>query len=333
MLAEHGVAWSVTSRRAVVAAVRDGVVGPGEPARVERRGELLAEAEVSPGRYRPTLACGRDGVMVPIRRQGHQEAATATTSTYDRRGTRLGTTSLGRMPEPGQPGLTLQLAAMLTAVPTAWHATGRSGPRLQFLSDGGRHPQQFFHRVLSRMADPWRPGRRLPWRWALDVFHACEHLGTAAEALSGDSPPAGAWYRRMRGWRRDRPGGVTHVLRSASQHTNHRAMTPSRREAFGRAYRYPRRYARRMGYAARRKARRPIGSGVTEAACQTAFAERLKRSGMTWGIAGGQGIVDWRALVLSGVWDRSFAAYVAAMPLPEPRSSRAGDATTPAIAA
>jgi hypothetical protein len=59
-----------------------------------------------------------------------------------------------------------------------------------------------------------------------------------------------------------------------------------------------------MDYAARKQVRLPIGSGVTEAACKTVFAERLKRSGMTWGIEGGQVIVDLRVLVLSGVWER-----------------------------
>jgi hypothetical protein len=331
--AEHGVSWSVPSLRTVVAAVRDGVAGPGEQARVERLGELLAAADQSSGRYRPTLACGRDGVMVPIRGQGYQEAAAGTVSVHDRRGKRLGTVYLGQMPEPGQARLTRHLIAMLTAVLTAWHATGRSCPRLQFLSDGGHHPQQFFRRVLSRLADPWRPGRSLPWRWTLDFYHACTHLGTVAETLFGDSPEAGAWYRRTRGWLRDRPGGVTDILRSASQHTNHRAMTPGRREAFGKAYRYLRRHARWMDYAACRAARLPIGSGVTEAACKTVFAERLKRSGMTWGVAGGQVIVDLRVLVLSGVWDRSYAAYLAAQPLPEPGSSSLRDTKSPEIAA
>jgi hypothetical protein len=56
-----------------------------------------------------------------------------------------------------------------------------------------------------------------------------------------------------------------------------------------------------MDYAARKKVRLAIGSGVTEAACKTVFAERMKRSSMTWGIASGQVIVDLRVLVLSGV--------------------------------
>ncbi len=88
-----------------------------------------------------------------------------------------------------------------------------------------------------------------------------------------------------------------------------------------------------MDDAACRKARLPIGSGVTEAACKTVFAERLKRSGMTWGLEGGQVIVDLRVLILSAVWERSYTAFVEAMPLPQPESSRLRDAITPEIAA
>jgi hypothetical protein len=72
-----------------------------------------------------------------------------------------------------------------------------------------------------------------------------------------------------------------------------------------------------MQYAAYRRQGLPIGSGVTEAACKTVFAERLKRSGMTWGVAGGQVIVDLRVLVLSGVWNQAHAAYLASRPQPE----------------
>ena len=42
----------------------------------------------------------------------------------------------------------------------------------------------------------------------------------------------------------------------------------------------------------------PIGSGVTEAACKTVFTQRLKQSGMTWKVDGGQRIVDLRVIQL-----------------------------------
>jgi len=331
--AEHGVSWSVTSLRKVVGAVREGVAGPGEQARVGRLLELLTEAEASSGKHRPTLACGRDGVMVPIRDRGYQEAATGTVSVHDRRGKRLGTVYLGRMPEPGQHRLTEQLTAMLMAALTAWHGRGRTCPRLAYLSDGGHHPQEFFRRVLSRMADPWRPGRFLPWAWTLDFFHACGHLWTVAESLFGTSATGWAWFRRMRHWLRDRTGGVANILRSATQQENRRKMPRGRKQEYGKAYRYLRRYARWMNYAACRKVRLPIGSGVTEAACKTVFAQRLKRSGMTWGIDGGQVIVDVRVLVLSGVWDRAYTAYLHAQPLPENVSERPHGTKTLAIAA
>jgi hypothetical protein len=330
---EHGVSWSVASLRKVTQAVRDAVAGPGEQARVDRIVALLAKAEQSSGKHRPTLASGRDGVMVPIRGAGYQEAAAGTVSVHDRRGQRLGTVYLGQMPDPGQPRLTMQLTALLTAVLTTWHGRGQACPRLAYLSDGGNHPQQYFRRVLSRMADPWRAGRFLPWQWTLDFFHACTHLWAAAEALYGESPVKWAWYRRMRHWLRDRRGGVANLLRSARQHWNRRALPPKRQEAFETAYRYLRRHRRWMNYAASKSMRLPIGSGVTEAACKTVFAQRLKRSGMTWGIAGGQVIVDLRVLVLSGVWEQSYATSLTGRLLPEPASHQPQRGKTSPIAA
>ena len=330
---EQGISCSVTTLRKVAKAVRDGVVGPGEQARQDRLVELLTHADRSTGKHRPTLAVGRDGVMVPIRGQGYQEAATGTVSVHDRRGQRLGTIYLGQMPEPGQHRLTKQMTALLTTVIARWHTRNSFCPRLTYLTDGGHHQQQFFQRVLSRMADPWRPGQRLSWQWTLDFFHACTHLWTVAESLFGESPTAWTWYRRMRHWLRDRKNGVTNILRSASQHANNRTMTAGRRKEYGKAYRYLRRYTRWMNYSACRRVKLPIGSGVTEAACKTVFTQRLKRSGMTWGIAGGQVIVDLRVLVLSGVWDRSYAAYLKNQTMPQLASYQPHRRETPRIAA
>ena len=109
---------------------------------------------------------------------------------------------------------------------------------------------------------------------------------------------------------------MTNVLRSATQQENRRTTTRNRRQEYGTAYRYLRRHARWVDDAACRKVRLPIGSGATEAAGETVFAPRLKRSGMTWGIAGGRVIVDLRVLALSGVWDRSYAASLEGPPMP-----------------
>src|SRR4029077_17308836 len=113
---------------------------------------------------------------------------------------------------------------------------------------------------------------------------------------------------------------LANILRSASQQENRRKVTRGRRREYGTAYRYLRRHARWMNYAACKNVRLPIGSGVTEAACKTVFAARLKRSGMTWGIEGGQVIVDLRVLVLSHAWGAAYAGFLKAQSLPVPAS-------------
>ena len=55
---------------------------------------------------------------------------------------------------------------------------------------------------------------------------------------------------------------------------------------------------------------------MTEAACKTVFTQRLKQSGMTWGLEGGQWIVDLRVSQLSGFWPEMYQAYLQAKTLP-----------------
>jgi hypothetical protein len=314
---EHGVTWSVKSVRKVTASLREGLASFRAEAQEAKLLELLGKAFASRGQHRPVLAAGRDGVHVPLRGEGYHEAATATVSVFDRRGQRLGTVYLGRMPEAGQGTLSAQVTALLTGVLAAWHARGRAAPRLAYVTDGGDHPRTYYRQVLRRLPDPWRPGHALAWEWVLDFWHACGYVQHLAEGLFGVGARAWGWFRKWRHWLRDRAQGAAQVLRSAMWHYNHGPRRTKAGEAlFWKGYRYLRRHAPWMRYERYRRQGLPIGSGVTEAACKTVFAERLKRSGMTWGRAGGQVIVDLRLLVLSGVWQPTHAAYLASRPQP-----------------
>jgi hypothetical protein len=71
---------------------------------------------------------------------------------------------------------------------------------------------------------------------------------------------------------------------------------------YDKAYGYLRRHAGWMDYLRYRRLRTPIGSGVTEAACQIVFTQRFKRAGMKWNIDDGQPILDLRVIALSGRW-------------------------------
>lgn len=317
LVQEHNVSWSVKSLRHVTAALRNGLASFREEAQVTRLVALLTQAFASKGQHRPVLAVGRDGVQVPLRHQGYHEGATATVSVLDRRGRRLGTVYLGQMPESGQGVLSDQLTALVTKVLTAWQAQGGVAPRLAYLTDGGHHPKEYYRQVLRHLADPWRPGQKLAWQWVLDFWHACGYVHDVAEALFGAGPKAWVWFAKWRRWLRDRHQGVAQVLRSAMWHYNNgRKRSAAREEGYWQAYRYLRKHAGWMHYATYRRQGLPIGSGVTEAACKTVFAERLKRSGMTWGREGGQVIVDLRVLKLSKVWRPAHQAYLRSRPEP-----------------
>jgi len=63
----------------------------------------------------------------------------------------------------------------------------------------------------------------------------------------------------------------------------------------------------RMRYDQYRRANLPIGSGVVEAACKTLVTQRFKRSGMRWGMTGGQAILTFRSVIQSGRWERAWS--------------------------
>ena len=214
---DHGIKWLTESLRKVTASLSDGLSGFRQEAQEKKILEFLKKAENSTGPHRPVLAVGRDGIMVPMRRGGKQEAATATVSVIDRNGRRVGTVYLGQMPEPGQGTLSDKLTSLLIGVLTKWDGCPL---RHVYITDAGHHPQEYYETVLKKMADPKRPGHLLEWQWIVDFWHACCYLTKLREALFGDSPAGWKWFKRMRHWLRHRKHGIADVLRSATQHWN-----------------------------------------------------------------------------------------------------------------
>ena len=102
LLREHGLQWSNERLRTALAGFRQALLPFVAELQRARLLRWLHQAEQSRGRHRPVLAAGRDGIMIPMRRGGYQEASTATVSVYDRQRRRLGTVYLGQMPEAKQ---------------------------------------------------------------------------------------------------------------------------------------------------------------------------------------------------------------------------------------
>jgi hypothetical protein len=324
---DHGTKWSTTSLRTLLASLSSGLSAFRQPAQEKKILKLLRKAEKSRGPHNPVLVVGRDGIMLPMREGGHQEGSTATISVLDRRGKRLGTVYLGQMPKSGQGILSDQLTSLLNGVLAKWNGCPL---RYVYVTDAGFHPQEYYETVLKRMADQRRPGRFVPWEWIVDFWHACSYLTKLREALFGDLAAGWKWFKRMRHWLRHRKHGITHVLRSASQHWNLvEDPDAARIKQYWEGYLYLRKYARRMAYSRYHSQGKPIGSGVTEAACKTVFTQRLKQSGMTWTVEGGQVIVDLRVLKLSGVWQDAFRSYQRSRQMPQPEQTGSRMRSTP----
>src|SRR5215475_9940752 len=309
---DHGVSWSCTSLRKLLGSLRAGMAPYREVAQVERVLAWIEQARASTGRFRPPLSVGRDGIFVPLRGGVAQEGATATVSVLDRRGARVGTVYLGQMPASGQGTLTDQLTGLLQAI---LQQVDSQLLRLASVSDEGYHPRMYDRQVLQHMVDPRRPWRRLAWRRIVDFSHVCGYVQQLAEAIFGVGDEAQQWAKEMRHVLKTKADGAARMRKSASALRRHRGLR-GQATLYQQAYRYIKTRTQWMRYHSYKCQQLPRGSGITEAACKVVFTQRLKRSGMSWTIAGGQVILDLRVIRLSGVWDAVHRRYLASKPLP-----------------
>ena len=305
---DHGIEWSVPTLRNVMAEVSAGMAPHLHDAQLNQVLAWLERAKHSRGKHPITLAVGRDGIFIPIRKEdGYKEAAVATLSVFDRRGRRLGTVYLGNMPEPYQSTLSDRLTRLLGDV--LRQVKGRL-PRLAYITDAGHHPTWYFNHVLKPMSDPRDLSRRLDWIWIVDFYHASQYVSQMAASLFGDTAQGKAWTRKMCKWLKHKPRGVFRLLHSAAYHHAQRRLSKRAEENYQSAHRYLLEHQAWMDYASYKAKGLPIGSGVTEAACKTVFTQRFKQSGMSWGVESGQTVLDLRLARLSQVWTPAYAAYL-----------------------
>jgi len=299
---DHGVKWSAETLRAVTAEFAAGLEEQRQPSQADQVLAWLKKASRSRGRHRPVLVAGRDGIHLPMRSGAYKEGAAATLTVFDRRGRRLGTVYLGRMPQPGQTTLSQQLTDLIQEVLRRWEGPL---PRLGYVTDGGSHPVSYYRDTLSRMRHP-RTEERLHWQRVVDYYHASGYVAQMAEALFGDSAEGRRWTRRMLKRLKEKDG-IKRVLQAATYYRAERALKGSRCREYLKAYGYLRRNSKRMRYWQYARVGVPLGSGVTEAACKIVFTQRLKQSGMRWEVTSGQVVVTLRVVLLSKVWDQAVA--------------------------
>jgi hypothetical protein len=308
---EYGVGWGVKKLRQLTATLSAAVAEQRLQAQAERLLDWLAEASANTGPHKPVLSVGRDGISLGVRIKGgriFEVATTGTVSVLDRRGRRLGTVYLAYTPESGQGVMSRALTGLLREVLSRWQGPL---PRLCYVTDAGDNETTYYEQVLRRFRHP-RTREGLEWIRVVDYYHASERVWAMGELLFGKGQRSAAWVRKMQRWLL-KPGGANRVLHSAAALREQYGLRGKKRTEFQRAYRYLRNRMAYLRYAEYRRWGVPLGSGVTEAACKTVYTQRLKLSGMSWGKAGAQTILDLRVVLLSGVWDTAYARVLASL--------------------
>lgn len=277
----------------------------------------LCESEIIP-KEAVCVAVSLDGVMIGMKRMANEkpgaawhEASCGTLSFFNKEGERLKTYYYGRMPESKKVTLKKLLKNHLEAVI-------RQRPELTILyvADGAQDNWTFFEEDMPLGIH------------VTDFYHACEYIKKGCEAAYSESEKASEQYKKYRTLLLEEPKGIDKIIRSFRYF---KTKNP-KNTVFHTVVTYLKNNRERMFYQELQAKNLPIGSGVVEAACKSIVNQRMKRSGMTWNIQGGQAILTFRALIKSHrfekAWPKIANAYLKPIVIPSnvlPFSSKSLD--------
>jgi hypothetical protein len=236
-----------------------------------------------------TMSIGLDGTCMLLVEDGHRQAMVGTVSLYDRQGERLHTIYVAATPEYGKETFQQRLGREIEHV-------------------RGLYPRAKLTAVADGTSDNWDFLSRYSDDGCVDFYHATGYLSGAAKAAHPES------FRQREEWLDDRCHRLKHeegaaaAIRAELEGLAERELRESAREDLDKAISYFRNQGGRMDYARRVRAKLPIGSGVTEAACKTLVKMRLCRSGAKWREQGAAFVLSLRALSYTpGRWQQFWA--------------------------
>ena len=226
-----------------------------------------------------TIIIGLDGTCMVMCEDGWREAMVGTLGLYDKDGERLHTISTAATPESGKLTFLDRLDREIDRVKAAYPDARYVG-----LADGAKDNWTYLElKTQTQVVDFWHAPQYV-WSAAADLFaesgagmrewvdgwcHRLKHESGAAQALIAELEARGEALGRKR---------LPAKLEGA--------LTSFRNQAHG----------DRMADAGLVERQIPIGSGVTEAACQVLVKQRLCGSGMRWKERGAAAVLSLRCL-------------------------------------
>lgn len=191
-------------------------------------------------------------------------------------------------------GEVTDLSALLYAEALkAGYATART---TVFLGDGAEW-------IWNMVQDRFRDAVQI-----VDFYHACEHLHTLCQTLETDPEKARLLFRAWR--RRLKCNGLSRILTEATLRAE--SFDLASRQNITDQLKYFHKNAARMTYRTFRRKGYFIGSGAVEGACRHIVAQRTKLSGMRWLRSGAAGVLTFRCLIKSQLFDDYCKAWLQA---------------------
>ena len=236
-----------------------------------------------------TISIGMDGTCMVLCDEGPRQAMVGTLSLYDRHGERQHTTYIGATPEYGQAHFIARMEDEMAHVKALYPDAHTMG-----IADGA--------------SENWTLLEQHTQDQVLDFYHATGYLAKVAHAAFPRGPTQRTqWLEERCHQLKHKQGAASRLLREMETLAQG-SLRPSVREGLEAAITYFRNHKHQMNYARQVQANRPIGSGVTEAACKTLVKQRLCQSGMKWKEPGARIVLSLRALSYTpGRWDQFWA--------------------------
>lgn len=228
------------------------------------------------------LAISLDATSVLIKKEGWKQAAAGTITTYNQNGDRLHTIYLGRMPEKNKINIKKLLNEEVDSI-----LSKHKFSQIVCIADGARENWIYFRKKFPNAIH------------IADFFHVAEHLSNLSKLLFKNSSEAEDWYKKYRSLLKNDPNGSAKTVRAA----RYRRGIVKKNPEIEKEIKYLQQNKSRMNYYDYKQKNLPIGSGVVEAACKNLIGARLKKSGMSWSIEGGQIVLNLRSLFLSNRWE------------------------------
>ena len=226
-----------------------------------------------------TITIGMDGTCLLMCEDGWRETMVGTIGFYDRQGERQHTIYLGATPEYGKATFLDRLKREIERAKVAYpHA------RYVGLADGAKGNWSFLERHTEIQV--------------IDFWHAAEYLADAADALFARAPKEKTpWLESSCHRLKHELGAARQLIRDLKRLAAEKGM-PMDHPDVEAAITYFRNQSRagRMDYPPLVESKIPIGSGVTEAACQVLVKQRLCGSGMKWKEPGAAAVLSVRCL-------------------------------------